>query len=90
MIYKSFTNVLPIDYQWFTNLILLLLLSTVYQSFANQPNSFYYTAHIVATVTNYSNLLQKCFTNHYQSDPKLYITSLPMITNKLPIHHYQS
>ena len=58
MIYKSFTNVLPIDYQWFTNLILLLLLSTVYQSFANQPNSFYYTAYIVAIVTNYSNLLQ--------------------------------
>ena len=48
-------------------------------------SSFYYIAHIVAIATNYSNLLYQCFTNHYQSDPELYITSLPMITNNLPI-----
>ena len=42
---------------------------------------FYYIVHIVAIATNYSNLLYQCFTNHYQSDPVLYITSLPMVTN---------
>ena len=44
--------------------------------------SFYYIAHIVTIVTNFSNLLHQYFTNHYQSDPVLYITSLPKITNK--------
>ena len=42
---------------------------------------FYYIVHIVAIATNYCNLLYQCFTNHYQSDPVLYITSLPMVTN---------
>ena len=51
-------------------------------------SSFYYIAHIVAITTYYSNLLYQRSTNHYQSDPKLYITSLPMITNNLPIYHY--
>ena len=69
---------------------MLLSLPIVYQSFANQPHPFYYIGHIVAVATNYSNLMYQCFTNHYQSDPVLYITSLPMITNKLPIHYYQS
>ena len=72
------------DYQLFTNSIfMLLLLPIVYQSFANQP-------HIVAVATDYSNLLYQYFTYHYQSYLVLYITSLPMINNKLPIHHYQS
>ena len=72
------------DYQLFTNPIFILLsLPTVYQSFANQP-------HIVAVATNYSNLLYQYFTYHYQSYLVLYKTSLPTITNKLPIHHYQS
>ena len=53
-------------------------------------SSFYYIAHIVTLATSYSNLLYQCFINHYQSNPELYITSLPMITNNLPIHHYQS
>ena len=65
---------------------MLLSLPNVYQSFANQVHSFYCISHIVAIVTNYSNLLYQCFSNHYQSDPVLYIISLPMITNKLPIH----
>ena len=69
------------DYQLFTNPIFMLLsLPVVYQSSANQP-------HIVAVATNYSNVLYQCFTNFYQSDLVLYITSLLMITNKLPIHH---
>ena len=56
-----------------------------------QSASFiYYIAHIVAIATNSSDLLYQCFTNHYQSDPEPYIFSLPMITNNLPIHHYQS
>ena len=46
---------------------------------------FYNIVHIVAIATNYCNLLYQRFTNHYQSDPELYITSLPMITNNLPI-----
>ena len=49
-----------------------------------------YMGHIVAVATNNSNLLYHCFANHYQSDPVLYTTSSPVITNKLPIHHYQS
>ena len=53
-------------------------------------SSFYYIAYIVAIATNYYNLLYQCFTNHYQSDSVLYISSLPMITNNMPIHHYQS
>ena len=52
-------------------------------------SSFYYIAHIVAIATNYSNLLYRCFTNHYQSDPELYITSLPMITNNIGNFHCQ-
>ena len=31
-------------------------------------------------------MLYQCFTNHYQSDPVLYITRLPMISNTLPIY----
>ena len=69
---------------------MLLSLPIVYQPFTNQPHPFYYIGHIVAVATNYSNLLYQRYTNHYLSDPVLYITSLPMITNKLPIHHYQS
>ena len=52
--------------------------------------SFYYIPDIVAIATNYSNLLYHCFANHYQSDQVLYISSLPMIINNSPIHHYQS
>ena len=69
---------------------ILLSLPIVYQSFANLSHAFYYIGHIVALATNYSNLLFQYFTNHYQSDSVLYIISLPMITNKLLIHHYQS
>ena len=76
-----------IFYQLITNdlLVQFLLLSllNVYQSFANQPHPFYYIVHIAVIVTDYSNLLHQCFTNHYQSEPVLYITSLRMITNKL-------
>ena len=43
--------------------------------------SFYYIPYIAAIATNYSDLLHQCFTNHYQSDPVLYISSLPMIIN---------
>ena len=76
------------DYQTFTNaFFLLLLLPIIYQSFANQPHPFNYNCHNVAVATNCSNLMYQCFTNHYQSDLVLYITSLPMITNKLPICH---
>ena len=83
--------ILPMDYQSFTNAVFMLLsLPVVYQSFANQPHPFYYIDHIAVAATNYSNLLYQCFANHYHSDPVLYITSLPMITNKLPIYHYQS
>ena len=64
---------------------MLLSLSKVYQSFANQPHPFYYIGHIVVVATN---LMYQCFTKHYESDPVLYIASLPMITNKLPIQHY--
>ena len=63
---------------------MLLSLPVVSQSFANQPHPFYYIADIATIVTNNSNLLYQCFTNHYQSDSVLYITSLPMISNKLP------
>ena len=52
--------------------------------------SFHYILHIVAMATNYSDLLYQCFTNHYQSNPVLYISSLPMIINNLLIHHCQS
>ena len=69
---------------------MLLSLPIVYQSSANQPHPFYDIDHIVAVATNYSILMYQCFINHDQSDPVLYITSLPMITNKLPIHPYQS
>ena len=34
-------------------------------------------------MTNCSNLQYQCFTNHYQSDPLLEKTSLPMIANPL-------
>ena len=79
------------DNQRFNNVIFMLLsLPIVYQSFANQPDPFYYIGHIVAAATNYSNLMYHCFTNDYQSDPVLYVTSLPMITNKFPIHNYRS
>ena len=64
-----------------------------YQLFTNHlPVSLisYYIGHIVAVATNYSNLLYQCFTNHYQYNPVLYITHLPMITNKLPIQHYRN
>ena len=44
---------------------------------------------LLSIVTNYSNLLYQCFTSHYQSDLMLYITSIPMIINNLPIYHYQ-
>ena len=92
---QSFVSYLPIfyqmDYQWFTNVIFVLLtLPIVYQSFPNQLHPFYYIDHIAAVATNYSNLMCQCFTNHYQSDPVLYITRLSMITNKLPTHHYHS
>ena len=91
IINQSFINLLSIDYQWFTNAIFMLLsLLIVCQSFANEAYPFYYIGHIAVVATNYSHLLYQCFTNHYQSDPVLYITSLPKITNKLPIHHYQS
>ena len=74
------------DYQRFTNAVFMLLsLPIVYQPFVNQPHPFYY---IAAAANNYSHLMYQCFTNHCRSDPVLYITSLPMITNKLPIHHY--
>ena len=69
---------------------MLLLLPIVYKSFANQPHFFYSIGHIVVVATNYSNLLYQHFTNDYQFHPVLYITSLPMITNKLPTEHYQS
>ena len=64
---------------------MLLLLPIVYQLFASQPCPFYYNGHIVLA-TKCSDLLYQCFMNHYQSDPVLYITIFPMITNKLPIH----
>ena len=48
---------------------MLLSLSIVYQLFANQPHPFYYNGHIVAVTTNYSNLMYRRFTNHYQFDP---------------------
>ena len=51
---------------------MLLLLPIVYQSFANKLIFF---AHIVAIVTNSYDLLYQWFTNHYQSDPMLYMTS---------------
>ena len=79
------------DYQWVSNAIfMLLLLPIIYQSIANQPHSFYCIDQIVAVAAACSNFLHQCLTNYYQFDPVLYITSLPMITNKLQIHHYQS
>ena len=83
IICQSFTNLLPMDYQLFTNAIFLLLsLPIVYQSFANQPHLFYYIGDIVAETTNYSNLMHQCFINHYQSERMFYISSLP-ITRKI-------
>ena len=69
---------------------MLLPLPIVYQSFANHLHAFYYIDHIVTVSTNYPNLLHQSFTNHYQSNPVYYTSSIPMITNKLEIHHYQS
>ena len=72
------------DYQGFTNPFFMLLpLPIVYQSFANHPHAFYYIDHIVTVAINYPNLLHQSLTNHYQSNPVHYITSIPMITSKL-------
>ena len=68
---------------------MLLTQPNVYQSFTSQPPPFYYIAHIVAIVINHSNLFYQYFTSQYQSDPVIYITTLPMITNKFPVYHYQ-
>ena len=69
---------------------LYIIIAICLQIICQSALSFYYIAHIVAKATNYSNLLYQCFTSHYQSDPVLYITSLPMITNNLPILYCQS
>ena len=69
---------------------MLLSLPMVYQLFANQPHPFCYIDRTVAVVINCSNFLYRCFTNHYQSDQVLYITSLTMTTNKLSLYHYRS
>ena len=69
---------------------MLLPLPSVCQSFTNQSPPIYLITYVVAMVTNYSNWLCQCIANHYQSDPVFYIIILPMITNKSPIHHYQS
>ena len=56
LIIWSFANLLPVDYQWFTNAIFMLLsLPIVYQSFANQAHPFYYIGYIFVVTTNYSN-----------------------------------
>ena len=87
VIYQSSTNGL----QWFTNAIFMLLsLPFLYQSFSNQLHPFHCISHIVAVASNSFDLMYQCFTNYYQSHPVLYISSVPIITNKLPIHHYQS
>ena len=92
--YLSITSHLPILCQLITNDLLMQFLCIIIANclpiICQSALSFYYIPHIVAIATNYSNLLYQCFTNHYQSDPVLYISSLPMIINNLPIHHYQS
>ena len=84
---------LPILHQLITNDLLIQFLCNYHAKFlpfiCQSGSFFYYIDHIVSIATNYSNLLYQCFTNYYQSDSVLYITSLPIITNKLPIH-YQS
>ena len=83
--YQSFTNLEPM----ITNDLLIQFLCIIIANFlpiiCQSALSFYYIPHIVAIATNYSNLLYQCFTNHYQSDPVLYISSLPMIINNLLI-----
>ena len=69
---QSFTNLLPTNYQLFSNAIFVLLtLPFVYESIANQPHPFYCIGHFVAVATtlicctnvvpNITNLIQ-CFT----------------------------
>ena len=58
---------------------LCIIIAKCFPIIAQLSSPFYYTAHIVAIATNYCNLLHQYFTNHYQSDLELYITSL--ITN---------
>ena len=61
--------------------------------FINCQSASSFSLHwpIVAVAINYSNLIYQCFTNHYQSDPVLYITNLPMIIcwYKLPMINCQ-
>ena len=89
--YQSFTNLIPIDYQWFTNDLQFLctIVPNCLLIVCQSASSFYYIAHIVAITTNY-NLLFQCFTSHCQSHSVLYISGLSMITSNLPIHHYHS
>ena len=75
------------------NLLMQFLCTTIAKCLpviCQSAASFYYIANIVAITINYYNLLYQCFTNHYQSDSVPYISSLPMIINNFPIHHYQS
>ena len=102
MIYQLFTsnlpilipcciaNHLPVMYlSSTTGIFMLLSLPMVDQSFANQPRPFCYIDRTVAVVINCSNFLYRCFTNHYQSDQGLHISSLTMTTNILLIYHFR-
>ena len=99
MIYQLFTsnlipcciaNHLPVTYlSSTTGIFMLLSLPMVDQSFANQPRHFCYIDRTVAVVINCSNFLYRCFTNHYQPDQVLHISSLTMTTNILSIYHFR-
>ena len=88
--YQSFTNLIPVDYQCLLMQFLCSINGNCLPNICQSTSSFYSIAHVVAITTNYYNLLYQSFTNHYQSDSVLYISSLAMITNNLLIHHYQS
>ena len=91
--WKSYANDLPI----FLDMLLI-----VFHSFTNRLPMFYWCNFNVIIIAKclpviwqsassyYSIMLYQSFTNHYQSDPVLYKTSLPMITSKFLIHHCQS
>ena len=105
MIYQSFTNDLTIlIFCYFANHLPTIYQSLITDDLQIQFLCYYHVLPIICQSApflllhcldccnsdNYSNLLYHCFTNDYQSDPVFYVTSVPMITNKLPIHHYQS
>ena len=81
----SFVNHLPIFYQLINNDFLMQSLCCLhYQWFTNHLliSLIIFTAlPILLIVTNYYKLLYQCFTNNYRSDPLLYETILPAITN---------